>query len=117
MEEKEAIMSGQPDSEIKNEKHDVKKPSYDEVVGFVRQLNQQCQALLKQNEELKDQLRQAAGIDTRLFYLFKVLENRVSFDSDFLISVAEEVKDIMTIKPNENVDDKDQEKPDQDIKQ
>ena len=38
------------------------------------------------------------GAQTRLHFLFKILENKFAFDSDYIIEIADEIKDIMTIK-------------------
>lgn len=96
MEEKEVTTSGQEKERTDQQK--TRKPSYEELVNIINQLNQQAQNLARQNDDLKRQLQQASGTEARLFYLFKILECRTAFDSDFIIEVSDEIKDIMTIK-------------------
>lgn len=95
MEEKEVITSGQENPEAKQEQ---KRLSYDELRNIAAQLDQQCQMLSRQNSELRDRLAQTNGIEARLHYMFKILENKFAFDEDYIIEVADEIKDIMTIK-------------------
>lgn len=49
------------------------------------------------------------GAETRLHFLFKILENKSVFDTDYIIEVADEVKDIMAIK-NEEPENKGEDK-------
>ena len=49
--------------------------------------------------ELTQQLNNIDWIGTRLSFLFKVLENRNAFgDPDYIITVCDEIKDILTLK-------------------
>lgn len=102
MEEKEVTMSGQ-DPKTTDEK---KEMTFDELKNIATQLAQQNRALQARVNELMEQLDQVGGIQARLHYLFKILENRSAFgDPDYIITVCEEIKNIMTIKeeqPTEN---------------
>ena len=68
-----------------------KKLSYEELQNVASQLSQQ-------NQQLNIMLQQAnmTNIFKRLDYLFKVLENKDCFDSDFVITCSDEIKDIIT---------------------
>ena len=107
MEEK-VVTSGQEnpgtEEEKNQQKFDINKVPREELVNALSQLNQQCKGLARQNEELKMRLQQVDGIETRLHYLFKILENKFAFEEDYIIEVADEIKDIMTIKeePKDN---------------
>lgn len=47
-------------------------------------------------------MNQMSGAQTRLYFLFKILENRSAFaDPDYIITVCDEIKDIMTIREEE----------------
>ena len=73
------------------EENKKKELSYDELKNVAGQLSQQ-------NQQLNMMLQQAnmTNIFKRLDYLFKVLENKDCFDSDFVITCADEIKDIIT---------------------
>ena len=102
MEEKEAAMSGQKTPDNKEEKFDINKVSREELVNIVTQLNQQLQMSYGQINELKNRLIQIDSMEARLHYLFKVLENRNAFgDPEYIISVCDEIKEILTIKDDE----------------
>lgn len=98
MEEKEVAMSGQETQNENVNNEGTKKVSYDELVNIANQLNQQCQALARQKQELIERLEQLNGVEARLHYLFKILENRFAFDDEYVVDVADEIKEIMTIK-------------------
>lgn len=90
MEEEKVGMSGNqtPENEVAEQPQ---KFTYEQLVEIASQLQQQ-------NNELQMRLQQIGGIESRLHYLFKVVENRTAFDSDFIISVTDEIKRIMIIK-------------------
>lgn len=69
-----------------------KKMSYEELKTIAGQLQQQ-------NTFFKDQLMKSRNEDLykRIDYLFKVVENKSVFGSDFLKSVVNEITDILTI--------------------
>ena len=76
---------------MEENKKEQKKLSYEELQNVASQLSQQ-------NQQLNLMLQQAnmTNIFKRLDYLFKVLENKDCFDSDFVIACADEIKDIIT---------------------
>ena len=75
---------------MEENKKEQKKLSYEELQNVASQLSQQ-------NQQLNLMLQQAmTNIFKRLDYLFKVLENKDCFDSDFVITCADEIKDIIT---------------------
>lgn len=52
-------------------------------------------------EYLANTINSITASHKRLEFLFKVLENKDSFSSDFLVSVIEEIEDGLTIKEGE----------------
>ena len=76
---------------MEENKKEQKKLSYEELQNVASQLSQQ-------NQQLNIMLQQAnmTNIFKRLDYLFKVLENKTCFDSDFVITCADEIKDVIT---------------------
>jgi len=52
--------------------------------------------LQQQNQQLQNQLRQNAGVEKRLYYLFEILKYADMF-GDYAVGVVDEIKDIMTI--------------------
>lgn len=68
------------------------------------QLNDACNQLLQQNQQLYRQLKEVdmANMFKRLDYLFKVVENANTFkDGDFLNSCMDEIKEALTIPREE----------------
>ena len=64
------------------------------------QLNDVCNQLFQQNQELRKSLQEmnAVNIFKRLDYLFKVVESASTFkDSDFINSCMDEIKEALTI--------------------
>lgn len=64
------------------------------------QLNDVCNQLFQQNQELRKSLQEmnAVNIFKRLDYLFKVVELASTFkDSDFINSCMDEIKEALTI--------------------
>lgn len=68
-----------------------KKLSYEELAAAASQLSQQ-------NQQLNMMLQQSNMSNTfkHLDYLFKVLEFKDCFDSDFVISCSENIVELMT---------------------
>lgn len=62
------------------------------------QLEEVCKQLSNQNNQLYAKLQELSMVTTfkRLDYLFKVVENDVSFDEEFVGKCVNEIKDIMT---------------------
>ena len=74
-----------------------KELSYEELKSVAGQLSQQ-------NQQLNMMLQQAnmSNVFKRLDYLFKILELKDCFNSDFVITCSEEIVSIMT--PQEQVE-------------
>lgn len=68
-----------------------KKLSYEELENVAVQLQRRC-------VELERRLRDFSIASFRLEYLFKVIENKDNFSSDFIGDCVKEVEDILTIK-------------------
>lgn len=68
-----------------------KKLSYEELENVAVQLQHRC-------VELERKLREISVASFRLDYLFKVIENKDNFSSDFVGDCVKEVEDILTIK-------------------
>lgn len=81
------------------------KPTYEQLMDYVTQVNQQNQMILKESEFLKESLKQMNidGAIKRLQLLFKVVEMKTQFPKAFvetciseiveLLSIPEEIKD------------------------
>lgn len=72
------------------------KFSYEELENFARQLDQQAQSLYRKLQE-----QQLQNAFQRLNFLFKVIENSVAFDVEFVEKCVKEIQDIMTIPEQE----------------
>ena len=73
------------------EENKKKELSYDELKNVAGQLSQQ-------NQQLNMMLQQAnmTNIFKRMDYLFKILELKDCFDSEFVITCPDEIKELMT---------------------
>ena len=73
------------------EENKKKELSYEELKNVAGQLRQQ-------NQQLNMMLQQAnmANMFKRIDYLFKVLEHKLCFDSEFVITCSDEIKEFMT---------------------
>lgn len=73
------------------------------------QLKEVAAQLQHENQQLRSTLVRVDYSNTfkRLDYLFKVLDNYVHFDDDFVASCIKEIQDMMTIKEEstENMED------------
>lgn len=89
--------------ETKEVKMDVENTSSEKQQKLTyEQLNDACNQLWQQNQQLIKKCRELEQFSMfrRLDYLFKVLEHSSVFDSNFLVSCAEEIKEAMTIPEN-----------------
>lgn len=68
-----------------------KKLSYEELENVAIQLQRSC-------VELERKLREFSIASFRLEYLFKVIENKDNFSSDFIGDCVKEVEETLTIK-------------------
>ena len=71
------------------------KLSYEQL----KELTLQQENMLKHMYERIREL-DMANVFKRLDYLFKVIENKDSFNSDFIIACSDEIVDLMTIRDN-----------------
>ena len=73
------------------EENKKKELSYDELKNVAGQLSQQ-------NQQLKMMLQQAnmTNMFKRMDYLFKILELKDCFDTEFVITCSDEIKELMT---------------------
>jgi len=94
MEEK-ALTGGQKDQKTEQPKQ--KQISYEDLRHIAAQLKQQNDELIRQNQELVVQLNNAGNVERRLYYLFEVLKYNSCFDEDWIKSIVNEIKDIITI--------------------
>lgn len=99
MEEKET-KTVQMDNKGKNNEAP-KKVSYEDLQKAAGQLYQQSQALMHENEQLKEQIQKLNGVEIRLHYLFEVLDKGNYFDDDFIEKIVNEIKEIMIIDNTE----------------
>lgn len=73
------------------------------------QLKEVAAQLQHENQQLRNTLVRVDYSNTfkRLDYLFKVLDNYVHFDDDFVASCIKEIQDMMTIKEESTEDTED----------
>lgn len=73
------------------------------------QLKEVAAQLQHENQQLRSTLVRVDYSNTfkRLDYLFKVLDNYVHFDDDFVASCIKEIQDMMTIKEESTEDTED----------
>lgn len=73
-----------------------KKATYEE-------LNNYCVQLYNQNKQLVEKLQQLnmANLFKRLDYLFLVIQNKETFDKEFLDSCTNEIKEALSIQNEE----------------
>ena len=73
------------------EENKKKELSYDELKNVAGQLSQQ-------NQQLNMMLQQAnmTNMFKRMDYLFKILELKDCFDTEFVITCSDEIKELMT---------------------
>lgn len=82
-------------------KEQPKKLSYEELEQVAKQLSDQSEMLYMKLQEAN-----MTNAYKRLDYLFKVLENEVSFKEDFVEKCAKEIVEIMTIPEEETKEEK-----------
>ena len=73
---------------------EVTKPTYEQLENW-------CNQLLMQRNQVAKELRQVTDIVNKLPWLFKVLENKDFFSGEFLDTCIKEIVDIMTPPPVE----------------
>lgn len=93
--------------EVKMSKESTKKVESKEVNRKLtyEQLNDACNQLFQQNQQMRKAIEELnmANMFKRLDYLFKVVENAGTFkDSDFLNSCMDEIKETLTLQPEDN---------------
>lgn len=81
---------------MENTKTEVReKPTYEQLENYVNQLASQNMALNKRVAELSE-----ISMFKRIDYLFKVIENKDSFDESFVKTCSNEIVDVMTPSVN-----------------
>lgn len=85
--------------EIKQE--NTEKLSYEQLENIAHQLSNQVRQLHEKLQEMNN-----INLFKRLDYLFKVVENKQSFNSDFVISCTSEIEELITIPTNTDEEDK-----------
>ena len=88
--------------EVNNQQEQVKKYSYEELENICHQLSEQARNLYIQLQEAN-----LNNMYTRLNFLFKVLENQISFEPKFVEDCSNEIVTLMAIKEQ---DDKEESK-------
>ena len=78
--------------------------SKDEVIDICRKQNEAITAMRRSIEEANNQIVQMnyQNIFARLNYLFKVVENKESFDTEFTSNCVAEIKDLMKLNRDED---------------
>ena len=77
-----------------------KKLSYEELENVAVELQNKCKELYMalQNANLQN-------LFSRLDYLFKVVENSVNFDTDFVGNCVKEIQNLLTIKESDKTEE------------
>jgi len=107
MEENQSKTVNMTGKKVKNE--ETKKISYEDLQKAAGQLYQQNQQLIAKCKQYEEQMQRLNNVEVRLYYLFKVLDKGGYFDSDFIDTCVNEVKEIMTIKEETEEEKKDNE--------
>lgn len=87
-------------------KEETKKISYEDLQKAAGQLYQQNQQLIAKCKQYEEQMQRLNNVEVRLHYLFEVLDKGSYFDSDFIDTCVNEVKEIMTIKEEPEEEEK-----------
>lgn len=107
MEENQSKTVNMTGKKVKNE--ETKKISYGDLQKAAGQLYQQNQQLIAKCKQYEEQMQRLNNVEVRLHYLFEVLDKGSYFDSDFIDTCVNEVKEIMTIKEETEEEKKDNE--------
>ena len=86
--------------EIKNTQEEPQKATYEQLENYVNQLSQQNMVLKKRLSEFAE-----VSFYKKMEFLFKVLENKDSFTTDFVNSCASEIMEAMNINANSNTEE------------
>lgn len=110
MEENQSKTVNMTGKEVKKEEN--KKISYEDLQKAAGQLYQQNQQLIAKCKQYEEQMQRFNNVEVRLHYLFEVLDKGSYFDSDFIDTCVNEVKEIMTIKeePEEEIKEEKEDK-------
>jgi len=107
MEENQSKTVNMTGKKVKNE--ETKKISYEDLQKAAGQLYQQNQQLIAKCKQYEEQMQRLNNVEVRLHYLFEVLDKGSYFDSDFIDTCVNEVKEIMTIKEETEEEKEDKE--------
>lgn len=78
------------------------KMSYEELEKVAHQLSEQIRQLYT-----KLQSANMTNLFKRIDYLFKVLENKEAFNSEFVIKCVEELETVLTLTEKDNSEEQD----------
>lgn len=92
-------------------KRSPKKLSYEELENAARQISAQLDAVMKENNQLKNAVNQLQmnNLYTELNFRFKVIEFQDSFSPSFVDNCINVIEDIMTTKESEDTTQDDNE--------
>ena len=71
---------------------EAKEPTYEDLKNY-------CNQLYMQRNQVAERLDQLTDVLNILPYLFKVIENKDSFNTEFVVRCTEEIERIMTPQP------------------
>lgn len=80
---------------VETAQNEPKKLSYEELEKIALNLQEQCQKLYAQNQEM-----QVGMMFKRLDYLFKVLKYYSLLETDFVRKCAKEIQELLTVDSN-----------------
>lgn len=92
--------------EIKENKAQPKKFSYEELEGIATQLSEQLNAAVRENQQLRKQVQglTMTNVYTELNFKFEVVKNAHMFSPEFADRIVQEIEDIMTPEKEETPD-------------
>jgi hypothetical protein len=82
---------------VETAQNEPKKLSYEELEKIALNLQEQCQKLYAQNQEM-----QVGMMFKRLDYLFKVLKYYSLLETDFVRKCAKEIQELLTVDTSNN---------------
>ena len=82
---------------VETAQNEPKKLSYEELEKIALNLQEQCQKLYAQNQEM-----QVGMMFKRLDYLFKVLKYYSLLETNFVKKCAKEIQELLTVENNNN---------------
>lgn len=98
MEESKEKVKDVPVNEVKEEKKQVEKLTYEQLEGVAQQMSSQIDYLAKENQQLKLAMQQLQrnNMYTELNFKFRVLEHANFFKPDFVEEIVKSIEATMT---------------------